>query len=495
MMLSTASCLDQLPDDAIPADDAISTVSEADQAIMGVYAAFKSPALYSGNLTLLPDLQADLAYAVDGYTNVYGDIWRWNILSTNSDTESVYAALYTVISRANFLLEYLPRVRRNASDSDYNKLETIEGEALFARALAHAELIRMYCKSYESSQQAENELGVVCMDRYYNEKPITRSSLEASYQFVISDLERAAYLLRLGEDYDPAVDGSLYDHTYFNEYTVYALRARVALYMKDWDNAIKYSSLIINSGYYTLSNVNQSAGNGMNYYEYLWQLDASTETIWKVGFTINSYGGSLGRIFFNYDYVSLKPDYVPALWVLSLYDASDLRYEAFFRTYTTGYSHGLQWPLLMKYWGNANFESYNMLHLNMPKVFRLSEQYLIRAEAYVSRAQGNDYSLAAKDITRLRTARYSAFGGGVTITAENGMQVIEEERVKELYMEGFRLTDLKRWHKGFERTPQQNSLPHGSSLRVEADDPLFVWPIPQHELEAPGSNIQPNESN
>jgi hypothetical protein len=55
--------------------------------------------------------------------------------------------------------------------------------------------------------------------------------------------------------------------------------------------------------------------------------------------------------------------------------------------------------------------------------------------------------------------------------------------------------DLKRWHKGFERKPQSESLDNGSSLKVEADNALFVWPIPQHELEAPGANIEPNESN
>lgn len=81
------------------------------------------------------------------------------------------------------------------------------------------------------------------------------------------------------------------------------------------------------------------------------------------------------------------------------------------------------------------------------------------------------------------------------MTASNAMDVIEAERVKELYMEGFRLHDLKRWHKGFERKPQDQSLANGSSLKVEADDPLFVWPIPQHELDAPGSQVQPNESN
>ena len=75
------------------------------------------------------------------------------------------------------------------------------------------------------------------------------------------------------------------------------------------------------------------------------------------------------------------------------------------------------------------------------------------------------------------------------------MEIIERERIKELYMEGFRLQDLKRWGKGFERTPQDQSLDNGSSLSVTANNPLFVWPIPQHEIESPGADIEPNESN
>ena len=77
-------------------------------------------------------------------------------------------------------------------------------------------------------------------------------------------------------------------------------------------------------------------------------------------------------------------------------------------------------------------------------VFRLSEQYLIRAEAY---AMKGDYGKAGKDISTLRTARYSSYGGNTSMNESNAMKIIEAERVKELYMEGFRLNDLKRWHK------------------------------------------------
>lgn len=494
---SVISCLDKMPDDAIPMDEAIQTVDDVNLAVIGIYDAFKSSYLYSGNLTLLPDLQTDLVYGVNGYSNTYGDIWRWNdILSTNSSIEGVYGALYEVINRCNFLLDRVDDVIKTVTDDDdLDVIDQCRGEAYFARALAYSELVKLFCKAYESDEDAAAQLGVVLTEHYAGNEELKRASLKDSYQFILNDLDRAAELLALDDDYNPSTDGALYNNsTYFNEYTVYALRARVALYMKKWDEAINYSSKVIDSGYYILSSCTSEVSSGVSYYEYMWTNDLSTEAIWKVGFTVNSYGGRLGQVFLNYDYSSFRPDYVPAAWVLNSYSSTDLRATAFFQTYTTGYSHGLSWPLLIKYFGNETFYESSILHVSMPKVLRLSEQYLIRAEAYVQKEQP-DYSRAGRDITALRTARYSSYGGSTPLSEATAMDVIEAERVKELYMEGFRLQDLKRWHKGFEREPQEQSLSNGSSLKVEADDALFVWPIPQHELEAPGSQIEPNESN
>jgi hypothetical protein len=134
----------------------------------------------------------------------------------------------------------------------------------------------------------------------------------------------------------------------------------------------------------------------------------------------------------------------------------------------------------------------NMIyHVNMPKPLRLAEQYLIRAEAY---CQKGSYAAASADLSELRQARFTS-GGSISVNANNWLETISDERVRELYMEGFRLHDLKRWGKGFERTPQTHSQSEGSSLKIEAGNPLFVWPIPNHEIVSPGSQIQPNESN
>lgn len=488
--LSATSCLDKYPEDAIPEKDGMTTVEHANQVVIGIYAGFKSPSLYSGYLTLLPDLQSDLAYAVNGFSNTYGDVWRWDILATNTQITAVYGDLYAIIGRCNFFLDNVEAVAANTTDdTKLEKLEGYKGEVYFARALAYSELIKMFCKSYESDAAAEKELGVALISKYFNAGRPKRASLKESYQFVLDDLQKAAGYLEM----DKNDNTTLYNLPYFSIGTVNALYARTYLYMKNWDKAIEYSSKVIDSKKYILSSVTKASySSKISDYGYMWEQDASTEIIWKVSFEISSFGGRLGQTFFNFDYSSYKPDYVPAKWVLNLYNGNDYRYEAFFQSLTTGYSHGLTWPLLIKYYGNRTFMESRILHVCMPKPFRLSEQYLIRAEAYCQKGEAF-YAKAGKDITTLRIARYKTYGS--TPVNKDWLKMIEEERVKELYMEGFRLTDLKRWHKGFERAPQTSTVAPANSLKIDASNPLFVWPIPQHELQSPDADILPNESN
>lgn len=475
-------CLDKYPDNAILDGEAITTVAEANQAVIGIYSAYKSASLYSGYLTLLPDIQADLVYAVEGYSNTYGDIWRWDILANNREIETVYASLYSIIGRCNYFFENVAKMEPALNDDELiDRLQGLKGEVYFFRALAYSELIKCFCKPYEPAT-AEDELGVVLISSYCTPERMIRSSLKKSYEFVLDDLKNAGELVDTKDTNNSP---------YVTQSTVKALQARVSLYMQDWEAARDYATEVIDDKYLALSSASQSFTADETYYQYLWKHDAGTEVIWKVGFTTTSYGGALGRVFLNYDYISYKPDYVPGNWALGLYESGDLRAQSFFAQKTTGYAHGLTCPLLMKYEGNADFMKQNILHVNMPKVLRLSEQYLIRAEAYCRLKQ---YGLAADDISTLRAARYKSYGKA-SLSEDNWLDVISEERVRELFMEGFRLHDLKRWHRGFERKEQPHTVKAGNTLKVEADAPLFVWPIPQHELDAPGSEVQPNESN
>lgn len=491
LLAGTTACLDKYPESAIPDKEAMQTVSDAEQIVTGIYSRLKSGTLFSGYLTLLPDIQCDMVQAVEGNTNTFGNIWRWDIRPTNPEIEAIYADLYGVIGSCNFYLDQIEAVRREVTDdTQLDELDTYTGEVYGIRALAYSELIKCFTKAYPASDaEAKNELGVVIDSTYFKKETARRSSLYDSYRFVIRDLEKAEELLDEKDDE--------YSNEYFSAGAVQALRARVALNMRDWERAVEYSSKLIDRSnkVFSLADARvQYSNSGMDYYSYMWAYDVSFEIIWRIGFTTTSYGGRLGSVFFNFtkDYKYFYPDYIPSDDAVRLYADNDLRKTAFFESAQTGYASGLTCNLLLKYYGNRNFmTSNNLFEVSMPKPFRLSEQYLIRAEAYCNL---KEYGKASKDLSELRRYRFAS-GGTLNVEEKNWQDEIAAERLRELYMEGFRLNDLKRWGRGFERKMQNGAQPEGAKLKIEAENALFVWPIPQHELEAPGSQIAPNDSN
>ena len=496
--LSMASCLEKIPGDAIPEGMGMKTFSDAEQHLTGIYSAYMSSALYSGYLTLLPDIQADLVMAVQGNSNTYGPVWQWDIRPTNSEITAVYGSLYNVIARCNFYLDKVEGVRESLTDDEYiTYLDYYTGEVYCARANAYAELIKCFCEAYDPDA-AESQMGVAIDSTYFGAKPTKRSTLKESYEFVIRDLKKAEELLDEENDW--------YTSPYATEASAHVLRARVALYMQDWPTAIEYSTKVIENEafalstsdvYQTGSDVIQGGTRYYTYFDYMWTHDLATEIIWQVGFTTTSYGGALGQVFlnFNNDYVNVYPDYMPSEWVIGLYGSSDVRRTAYFRTLQTGYAGNPSLTLLVKYYGNEqDFIPYNIFHVCQPKPMRLAEQYLIRAEAYC-RSNAKDYGKATADLKTLAQARGASVG---SINGNNWLQVISDERVKELYMEGFRLNDLKRWVNlpewnkssdlAFKRTTQSSAQTGASStIQIKKNDHRLVWPIPQHEIEAPGS--------
>ena len=503
--LSMASCLNKLPGDAIPQDSGMKTFSDAEQHLTGIYSAYMSGALYSGYLTLLPDIQADLVMAVQGNSNTYGPIWQWDVRPTNSEITSVYGSLYNVIARCNFYLDKVNAVRESLTDDDeITYLDYYTGEVYCARANAYAELIKCFCEAYDKDN-ADNQMGVALDSTFFGAKPQGRSSLKKSYEFVIRDLLKAEELL--DEDFDA------YTNPYVTKAAANALHARVALNMQDWDVAIEYSTKLIESDAFALStsstymngtDVIQGGSRTYSYFDYMWTHDLSTEIIWQIGFTTTSYSGALGQVFLNFtnDYANLYPDYMPSEWVVGLYGNTDERRSAYFRTLTTGYQGNPSLTLLIKYYGNeADFIPYYIYHVCQPKPMRLAEQYLIRAEAYC-RSDKKAYGLATDDLKTLAKARGASVG---SLSESNWLQVISDERVKELYMEGFRLNDLKRWvnlpqwNKGsdlaFSRTTQASAQTGAAStIKIKKNDYRLVWPIPQHEIEAPGSGLKDQQN-
>lgn len=492
-----ASCddfLTETPETAVPEAEAMETLKAAEEVCIGVYSTFKNPSLYSGTMVQAPEVQADLFYAAKGYSNRFGAFYRWEVNPNEAELLSVYYGLYQIVNRCNFFMDNEEKVRATLTNKDDRKLmDKYTADVCFMRAYAYSDLVRLFCNAYEEGKGGET-LGVPMYLHYREGNGSTvvkkRESLDSCYNQILADLDRA-------EELEPRVGA---DAPFVTKGAVLALRARVLLNMQRWAEAEEYATKVIEQkngdgltyeladAYY---NVVTLGGDVMDEYSCMWTYDTADEIIWKVSFSTTDMGGSLGSLYMGITSGRYNPNYLPANWLLESYQNYDMRYSAFYKHVTT--MQGVAWEAFVKFPGNPMIDGTSgVYYTNMPKLLRLSETYLIRAEA---RIMQDNMKGACEDLTTLRRARIKDYGTAMYNTNEQTLAAIQEERAKELIGEGFRLTDLKRWNLGFERTPQTGTIDgtNYNGLKVPAGSKKFTWLIPEHEISASKGEVVQNE--
>ncbi|AYD48833.1 RagB/SusD family nutrient uptake outer membrane protein [Arachidicoccus soli] len=111
-------------------------------------------------------------------------------------------------------------------------------------------------------------------------------------------------------------------------------------------------------------------------------------------------------------------------------------------------------------------------------LFRLGEQYLIYAEAVLRGGTGGDMATAISYINKLRERAYGNTSGDVTSIS---LPFILDERARELYIEGFRRTDLIRFGEFTTSTyiwPWKGGTAGGRSV----EDKYNLYPIPSSDI-------------
>jgi hypothetical protein len=465
------------PGDAVVADQAIESIDDARVALNGVYATFKSSLYYGRYFVAHADVMTDQLQSVIGYTNQLGEFYKWSFVSDNGEVTGAWSAMYKVAVMASNIINKLPQLEGSIDD-----LEEIEGEARLARAVAHFDLVKTFAKAYTRSNP-DIDLGVPIVDHFEVGQP-ERNTIREVYDFILDEAEQAAALL---PDRGPADNSSVY----LTSAAADAFLARVNLYMGNWQDAVYYATRVIDRSE-TFSLADDSAS-----YADMFLNDEGPEVIFRVGLTASDYDGRyIGYNYYNKVQDKPNPDYIPAQWILDLYDdPADYRLGVNFRTDST--THGWAWPLVWKYPGNPRFygQSGVTTNANMYKMFRLSEMYLIRAESNAE--QGKD-NLALFDYNYLRSNRISGYVDEV-LSGEALKEAIWLERERELCFEGHHFFDLKRKGLGFTRVPVHhpdngvitNPGPNQSGLSVNPDNVRWLWPIPEDELRA-NKNITPN---
>src|SRR5690606_2544185 len=98
------------------------------------------------------------------------------------------------------------------------------------RAWAYSYLIQLYGKRYDGN--SENDNPGVPLVLTTNPEGLPRSTVKQVYDQITGDLDLAIELLK---------DNNTSTKTHINYAVANGIRARVALTMEDWDNAIKYA--------------------------------------------------------------------------------------------------------------------------------------------------------------------------------------------------------------------------------------------------------------
>ena len=331
------------------------------QALNAGYSPLYSANWYGRAQLIVPDLMGGNAKQSPKSSGRFQQTYNWNY--TPGDNVGIWTTAYNVISRVNNVLEYVDGIEEEGVTQEM--LNQIKGEALFLRALGHWDLVRNFGQPY--TYNGGSTLGVPIIRKTEIAEPARNTVKEVYDELIVPDLLEAIGLLG-----DP--DRGTNEKAFACKEAAQAILAKVYLYMADWPNAAAQASAVISSPKYDM----YTAAN----YETVWSSLFATETIFEVnGNSTESNWPSWDEVGYMYNPDGYG-DVCASDEIRSLFDPADVRRNMF---KTVPAYAGYFWPT--KFPGKG--EDPKDTRVNNIPVIRLSEMYLIRAEAVLNGATGD----------------------------------------------------------------------------------------------------------
>ncbi|MCC8171240.1 MAG: RagB/SusD family nutrient uptake outer membrane protein [Parabacteroides sp.] len=392
---------------------------------------------------------------------------------TVSRTAFAWSLLYKTIHNCNLVISMkLPE------GEDATTLHYSQGKALALRAFCYLHLAQHYQFTYLKDKTAPC-VPVYTEPNTTDSQPKARSTVEEVYERILDDLTDAKAFLanynRNGVMFKPNID------------VVNGLLARTHLLMGNWTEAA-LAAKAARKGYPLMNEEEYKSGfSDAKNPEWMW---AHLQTLDQSNASYNFYYIDV-VVSDSYNSFMADPHF------MNLFSDGDYRKDLF------------QW-MREGYLGYRKFrirddETGDIL------LMRSSEMYLIEAEA---EARNHNVPAAELILDELLKARGLA---GYTANGKSESEVIEDiliERRKELWGEGFAITDILRTQKAVEREPltkaeaenkvkcwqedgkEKEFLPQGHWITNLPDESAFVpnsryylYAIPQKEINA-NPNIQ-----
>lgn len=426
-----------------------SEVSALEPAMNGIYNLMFS--FYDRYHILYSEICADALILSASSGGTWVDYQNF-VATSNYETSAVgyiWKSGYEIINNANQVIHWAP-VLKESYPHDVEMIDNVTASAYFVRALIHFDLCRVYGQNYTYTDNA-GHLGVAIRNKIPSlSETIARSTVKQCYQQCLDDINMALQ----------TYSNCTYDAFRPTPLACKALLARIYLYMNDMTNAEKYASEVIAQKNLTPRN------------EYLEMFCDPQEVGEEAIYRLNGFDqtNSLNSMF---DYLS--PDARPASGLLAKFADDDIRKQLFSYSYS-----GTDYPnVMLKYTCTADVKSDEDRYYNL-SVFRLSEMYLIRAEARCALGILDGAESDLKALIARATGRNASEIDLAWSTANELDSLINEERQKELCFEGHRFFDIARRHEDLIRDGSTTS----TVSRLEYPDNRFVLQIPYVEIDA-----------
>lgn len=458
-----ASCSNLLnvePRQSIDSATALSTQEALEAAVSGVYDRLQALRMYGRDFIALPEALSDNGRA----TNKSGRLQAEYQNQPNAHfTAGTWQLSYAAINQINLILDNAPKVNMPAATRN-----SIEGQALFLRALIYHNLMRAYAYDPGAIVTQNSRGGVpLALTPILGSDQIeklSRAPIDAVYAQIYKDLDDAIVKL--------ATTPNSRAPFYATRAAAEALYSRVALHRRDYANVVRFADAALSRGVGTFVTNAQYVAS--------WRAAIHPESIFELQYVTAENLGVNEALQTTYTTLLAVGDrsrtggfgdLVPTADLLNIMQAegNDVRRQLYELGTTGRGTAEIECTKFMGKGGQPNLD-------NIP-VIRVSEVILNRAEAY---AMQNNDALALADLNRIRNR---AGLPSVTLSGAALLEEILKQRRIELAFEGDRWFTLKRLGRDIVKAPPVQTVPF-IDFRILA-------PIPVREIQA-NPNLQQN---
>lgn len=447
-------------------ETALNSVENISTALNGAYYQLYRYYFAGNYATTIGDIPTDLAYWNAG-TQHFNGIYTYTLNDTDTYLYWIWNYGYKVIDNAARLIEAVDALYDESTEEAKAQLDLCKAEAYALRGYAQLVLVNIFAHQVKvNGADFSSQPGIVLVDKPVKPlEKVSRSTVGQSYEAIVSDLTNSlTHFSAAGGD-----RGSLF---YFGEASVHGLLARTYLYMEEWDDAADEAQNALDAAEIATLIYDKVA------YKALYNGGTSnTESMFALAISSSQNWGaqSCGTIWSTYDYS-------PSPWLQTLYADTDCRTSVWALSGTTTspeFNGG-------KY---AHFSSGNNTY-GTCYIVNAPEMFLIIAEANVQSTTGSVSDAQNALLTVAKRNSAIAATSDLPSTKADLLAFIKEERARELFQEGLRLYDLRRWDE--QAQVYAVGAPNVSFTYTDYKISDLLFPIPTKEITS-GFGVAQNE--